>query len=154
MMQEIKPTTSDLELQDAMIDAAAQKIVELKPEWVDICAAGLRLYLVVCDEIGGPIPELRFVQNGKPYRLQFMLKEIQEGEAFTANDVDHDHQMAINDAMFNVAESCPEGHSMLDLAICSGRLFVIGYEGLAGTLDKICFRSSGKNYSMNLVKGA
>lgn len=32
MMQEIKPTTSDLELQDAMIDAAAQKIVELKPE--------------------------------------------------------------------------------------------------------------------------
>ncbi|UAW96806.1 hypothetical protein pEaSNUABM22_00319 [Erwinia phage pEa_SNUABM_22] len=153
MIEEIKPTMSDIELQDQMIDAAAQKLIELKPEWVDVCVAALRLYLTVCEEIGGPIPELRFVHNSKPCRLQFNLKESVEGAEFVANEIDKDKQMAIVDEMLKTAEACPNGHSMLDFAICSGRLFMIGYDGLAGTLDKICFCANKKNYSMTLVKG-
>ncbi len=154
MLEEIKPTLSDIELQDEMVDAAAQKLIELKPEWVDVCAAAIRLYLVVCDDIGGPIPELRFVHNSKPCRIQFNLKEPGSDEAFVANEINKDHQMEIVDAMLDVAENCPNGHSMLDLAICAGRLFMVGYDGLADTLDKICLRANKKNYTMNLVEGA
>ncbi|QZE59556.1 hypothetical protein MPK66_gp312 [Erwinia phage pEa_SNUABM_2] len=152
-METIKPTFSDLELQDQMMDVAAQKIIELKPEWVDVCVAALRLYLIVCDDIGGPIPELRFVHNAKPCRLQFNLLESSGGTEFVANEIDKDKQMEIVEALLSTAEASPTGHSMLDFAICSGRLFMIGYDGLAGTLDKICFRADKKNYTMNLVEG-
>lgn len=152
-METIKPTASDLELQDQMMDVAAQKIIELKPEWVDVCASALRLYLIVCAELGGPIPELRFIHNSKPCRLQFNLNEATEGTEFVANDIDKDKQMEIVESLLATAEANPTGHSMLDFAICSGRLFMIGYDGLAGTLDKICFRCNQKNYTMNLVKG-
>ena len=152
-METIKPTVSDLELQDQMMDVAAQKIIELKPEWVDVCAAALRLYLIVCDDIGGPIPELRFIHNAKPCRLQFNLLESSEDTEFVANEIDKDKQMEIVEALLSTAEACSTGHSMLDFAICSGRLFMIGYDGLSGTLDKICFRSNKKNYTMNLVEG-
>lgn len=153
MLEEIKPTPTDLELQDQMVDAAAQKIIELKPEWVDVSAAGLRLYLSVCEQLGGPIPELRFVHNAKPCRIRFNLNEVPEGTEFVANEIDKEKQMAIADEMLKTAEACPNGHSLLDIAICSGRLFMVGYDGLAGTLDKICIRCNQKNYTMNLVKG-
>ncbi|QZE56511.1 hypothetical protein pEaSNUABM40_00316 [Erwinia phage pEa_SNUABM_40] len=152
-MQEHKATPADIELQDRMMEAGVQRIIELKPEWIDVCTAGLRLYLTVCDQIGGPIPELRFVHNSKPCRIQFNLNESAEGTEFTANDIDHEKQMAICDAILDVADANEDGHSLLDLAICSGRLFMIGYDGLAGTVEKVCFRFAKKNYTMNLVKG-
>lgn len=154
MLQETHATLSDIELQDRMVDAAAQKLIELKPEWVDVCAAALRLYLTVCEQLGGEIPELRFVHNSRPTRLQFRLAESVEGEEFVANEINKEHQMAMAEAILDVAEANEDGHSLMDLAIASGRLFMIGYDGLAGTLDKICFRSHKKNYTMNLVREA
>lgn len=153
MLKEIKPSSSDLELQDRAVDAAAQKIIELRPEWVDVAAAGLRLYLTVCEELGGPIPEMRFVHNAKPCRLSFNLNEVKEGAEFVANEIDKDKQLSIVEEILATAEANENGHSLLDLAICSGRLFMIGYDGLGGTLDKICIRCNKKNYTMNLVKG-
>lgn len=153
MLEEIKPTLSDVELQDKMMDAGVQKVIELKPEWVDVCASGIRLYLTVCEQLGGQIPEIRFVHNCKPTRIQFILKEAQEGAEFVANEINKEHQMEIAEAILDVAEANEEGHSLLDLAICSARLFMIGYDGLDGTLDKICLRANKKNYTMNLVKG-
>lgn len=153
MLKEIKPTLSDVELQDKMMDAGVQKVIELKPEWIDVCAAGLRLYLTVCDQLGGPIPEMRFVHNNKPCKLSFNLKEAVDSNEFVANDIDHDKQMQVCEAILAAAEANEECHSLMDLAICSGRLFMIGYDGLAGTVDKVCFRFAKKNYTMNLVKG-
>lgn len=150
MLNETKATVADIELQDRMMDAAVQKVIELKPEWIDVCAAGLRLYLTVCNQLGGPIPEMRFVHNCKPCKISFNLNESTDGGEFTANDIDKDKQMEICDAILTVAEENEEGHSLMDLAICSGRLFMIGYDGLAGTVDKVCFRYSKKNYTMNL----
>lgn len=154
MMNEIKATLSDIELQDRMMDAAVQKVIELKPEWIDVCAAGLRLYLTTCDQLGGEIPELRFVHNNRPTRIQFKLREPHEGAEFVANDIDHEKQMEICEAILTVAEENETGHTLMDLAICSGRLFLIGSDGLAGTIEKICFRHAKKNYTMNLVKEA
>lgn len=154
MLSETKATVSDIELQDRMMDAAVQKVIELKPEWIDVCASGLRLYLTVCDQLGGPIPEMRFVHNSKPCKLSFNLKEAVDGGEFVANDIDHEKQMEICEAILATAEANEEGHSLMDLAICSGRLFMIGYDGLAGTIDKVCFRHAKKNYTMNLVKEA
>lgn len=154
MLNETKATLSDIELQDRMMDSAVQKVIELKPEWIDVCAASLRLYLTVCDQLGGPIPEMRFVHNNKPCKLSFNLKEATEGSEFVANDIDHGKQMEICEAILSTAEANEEGHSLMDLAICSGRLFMIGYDGLAGTIDKVCFRHAKKNYTMNLVKEA
>ena len=150
MLNETKATVADIELQDRMMDAAVQKVIELKPEWIDVCAAGLRLYLTVCSQLGGPIPEMRFVHNNKPCKISFNLNESTDGSEFTANDIDKDKQMEICDAILTTAEANEEGHSLMDLAICSGRLFMIGYDGLAGTVDKVCFRYSKKNYTMNL----
>lgn len=150
MLNETKATVSDIELQDRMMDAAVQKVIELKPEWIDVCAAGLRLYLTVCNQLGGLIPEMRFVHNSKPCKISFNLNESADGGEFTANDIDKDKQMEICDAILTVAEANEEGHSLMDLAICSGRLFMIGYDGLAGTVDRVCFRYSKKNYTMNL----
>lgn len=152
MMNETQATPSDIELQDRMMDAAAQKVIELTPEWIDVAAAGLRLYLTVCDQLGGPIPEMRFVHNNRPCKLQFTLNEVAEGSEFVANDIDHEKQMEICEAILATAEANENGHSLMDLAICSGRLFMIGYDGLAGTVSKVCFRFAKKNYVMNLVE--
>lgn len=154
MMTETQATVSDIELQDRMMDAAVQKVIELTPEWIDVAAAGLRLYLTTCNILGGPIPEMRFVHNSRPCKISFNLKESTESSEFVANDIDKDKQMEICEAILATAEANENGHTIMDLAICSGRLFMIGYDGLAGTIEKICFRHDKKNYTMNLVKEA
>ncbi|AWY08575.1 hypothetical protein HOT49_gp320 [Erwinia phage vB_EamM_Alexandra] len=152
MLEEIKPTLSDMELQDTIMEAGVAKIIEHKPEWIDVATAGARMYLVVVSQLGGPIPEIRFVHNQKPCKIQFKLRESEGTDEFVANDIDHKTQMAILDEMLTTAEASPNGHTLLDLAVCSARLFMIGYDGLAGTVEVIRFRHDQKNYSMNLIE--
>ncbi len=145
-------TVANIETQELLMECATRKIIELKPEWVDVCAIGLRLYLTMCDTIGGPVPEVRFVHNARPCRLQFKLKDATDDAEFVANDVDIEKQKAIADAIFDAADKLEQGFANFDLIICAARLFMIGYDGLDGTLDKICIRADKKNYTMNLVK--
>lgn len=153
MFEEHKATLSDIQLQDDIMDGAARKIIKLKPEWIDVCIAGCRLYLVVCDQLGGEIPELRFVHNNRPVKLSFSLRQQSDDQDFISNEVDIEKQKAIVEAMLDVAEANPEGHTLLDLAICSGRLFMTGHDNLAPTINRLCFRFDKKNYAMNLING-
>jgi len=152
MLEPIKFNQSEIDLQDAIMEVAVSNVIKLTPNWTDICLAAARLYLTTCDMLNGTIPEIRFSHNGKSTRLEYRLKEVEGTEEFEADAADIEKQKAILDAMFDTAEKSEDGFSYGDLLICSGRLFMIGYDGLAGTKDVLKFRHNKKNFTMHLVE--
>lgn len=151
MLEPIKFTQSDIDLQDAVMESVVQKIIETTPEWLDISTAALRVYLTTCNLLGGHVDQIQFIHNGKPTRLSFALNEHTENMPFTATCIDIEKQKELACAVIDAAEFAADSYSYGDLLVCSGRLFMIGHDGMAGTVDHLSFRHQQKNYTMNLV---
>ncbi|QYW05671.1 hypothetical protein pEaSNUABM25_00315 [Erwinia phage pEa_SNUABM_25] len=151
-MKPIKATEADKALQNECMDAVAQCIILNTPDWRDVAIAGLRLYLVASSMSGAELPCMQFEHNGKPCRLSFKMNVVDEGEDFTPNEVNQAHQQEMVECILAKTEALG-GYSYFDLFICAGRLFMIGFDGMADTVPALMFRSDKKNYRVNLING-
>lgn len=151
-MNTFKANKEDIANQEAAIAEAAQCIILNTPDWRDVAIAGLRLYLVNTKLCGAEVPYLKFEHNGKPCSLTFNMKVVEPGEDFTPNEVNQAHQQELIECILAKFEALG-GYSYLDLFMCSGRLFMIGFDGLADTERALTFRSDKTNYRVNLING-
>ncbi len=146
-------TQKDIELQDAIVEAGANKIIELKAEWIDVCIAACRFHLTMSSMIGHEIHGVRVRHNNKWSSVEFKLLPQDESDdtVFVSNEIRQPDQIEIIEAMMTAGEESENGFSYLDFLCCAARLLLIGVEHVSPEVKVLRFRHDKKNYTMNLV---